>query len=262
MPQVKNASRRLILLKVSPWSERAKWALDHHGLSYQTIEHAPFLGERRLRRLVGESKERATVPVLIDEKEVISDSWEIALYADREGQSTRLIPDAHEEEIRSYNDLADRTMAAGRALIVASMLASPEAVDESLPPGVPKFVRPLLRPIGRFASEWFARKYELRLEDTAKHRETLRATLETLRAALKKSSPYLLGAFSYADIIMATTLQGILPVADRYIRLGPATRKVWTQPELAREYAELIEWRDRLYDQHRKGPSGKSPESR
>ena len=43
------APRRLVSLKVSPWSERAKWALDHQRLSYQVVEHAPFLGERRLR---------------------------------------------------------------------------------------------------------------------------------------------------------------------------------------------------------------------
>ena len=56
---------RLFVLAVSPWSERAKWALDHHRIAYETIQHAPFLGERRLRRLVGTGKERATVPVLI-----------------------------------------------------------------------------------------------------------------------------------------------------------------------------------------------------
>jgi len=43
----------------------------------------------------------------------------------------------------------------------------------------------------------------------------MRSALETPRAALAKSSPYLLGRFSYADIVMAILLQGVSPVDDR-----------------------------------------------
>jgi glutathione S-transferase len=50
---------------------------------------------------------------------------------------------------------------------------------------------------------------------------------------------------------MAVLLQAVAPVADRYIRLGPATRQVWSQPELAAEFADLIAWRDTLYERHR-----------
>src|SRR5579864_5859577 len=78
--------RRLVSLNVSPWTERAKWALDHHRLTYEVTEHLPILGERRLRRLVGPGKPRATVPVLVAGTEVVSESWDIAVYADREGE--------------------------------------------------------------------------------------------------------------------------------------------------------------------------------
>ena len=54
----------------------------------------------------------------------------------------------------------------------------------------------------------------------------------------------------------ATMLQGVQPVADEYIRLGPATRSVWTQPALAAEFPELLAWRDALYRQHRRPVSG------
>ena len=71
-----------------------------------------------------------------------------------------------------------------------------------------------------------------------------------LRAALD-GREHLLDAFSFADITMATSLQFILPVDDRYIALGPATRDAWTHPTLASEYADLLAWRDRLYARHR-----------
>jgi hypothetical protein len=45
---------RLVLLPPSPWSVHARWVFAHRRLSYPTTEHVPFVGERRLHRLVGQ----------------------------------------------------------------------------------------------------------------------------------------------------------------------------------------------------------------
>ena len=79
----------------------------------------------------------------------------------------------------------------------------------------------------------------------------MREGLDALRSALAKSSS-LLGAFSYADIAMATLLQGVSPVAGEYLPLGPATRAAWTRANLAADYADLLRWRDELYRTHRR----------
>lgn len=238
-------------LPLSPWSERARWVLDHHRIDYQLVPHVPLLGERRLRRLVGPTKKRATVPVLVLPEAVLTESWDIALHADRHGYSQPLLPGERSEEIRRYVDLADRTMVAGRALVMRALLASGEALDETLPPGVPRGLRPWLRPISRQGARWFARKYELSLDAEAAEREVVRAALIALREGLGAGSGYLLGGFTYADIVMAVSLQSVSPVAQRYIRLGPATRRVWSSPALAAEFGELIAWRDQLYEKHR-----------
>jgi glutathione S-transferase len=247
---------QLYTLSVSPWSERARWVLEHHRLPYRKIEHVPMLGERRLRRALGKPRARATVPVLIAGEQILRDSWEIALYADRVGQGAPLIGDAP-ERVRHWHDLAERAMSAGRALIIARSLGSEEALDEAL--AAPALLRPLLRPLARHGMRWFARKYELDLTGSSAAAQALRTALDELRAALQKQSgaagagDYLLGRFSYADIIAATLLQGVSPVSNRYIPLGPATRRVWTNAELAADYADLITWRDRLYERHRGG---------
>ena len=240
-------SLRLIVLPISPWSERARWVLDHHKLAYKVSEHVPFLGERRLRRLVGPDKPKATVPVLLVDGAVISESLEIARYADRIGAGTPLLPPELEAEILRYSALADATMAEGRALVTAGMLASPGALDEALPPAFPRWLRPILRPITRYSTAWFARKYGLSLDQLDARRAKIRAALPALREGLAGGGEYLLGKFSYADIVMATALQGISPVADRYVPLGPATRAVWTQAEIAQDFADLVAWRDAVY---------------
>jgi glutathione S-transferase len=241
---------KLVVLPVSPWSERARWALDHHGIRYRTITHVPFLGERRLRRWVGPGKVRATVPVLLADAERYTESWDIAAFADRRGTGSKLIPAEREAEVRTWNDRADSTMQSARVLVIAGMIGSDAALDENRPPALPRGLAPLLRPVTRFAMRWFGRKYGVDPDDLATPRARLRETLTALREALA-GKPYLLGSFSYADVVMATVLQGISPVPDRYIPLGPATRAVWTQPEIAREFADLVAWRDRLYEHHR-----------
>jgi glutathione S-transferase len=240
----------LLSLRYSPWSERARWALDHHGLVYRLVQHEPFLGERRLRKLVGPRVERPTVPVLVAPGEVLRDSWDIARYADTLGGADKLIPAALEGAIRELAELAERTMVETRGLVTAALLASNGALDENAPRSVPKALRPLFRPLVRYGTHWFARKYTLELSDLETQRRTLARTLATFRERYG-DRPYLFERFSYGDILFCSLLQAVKPVDDRYIRLGPAERIVWTQPALAEEFSDLIRRRDDLYAAHR-----------
>jgi glutathione S-transferase len=242
----------LVSLHVSPWSERAKWALDHHGLAYKLVHHLPVFGEGRLRRLVGPDKPRATVPVLVAGDTVVSESWDIAAYADRVGSRSKLIPPEHEAAIRRWTTLADETMQAGRQLVLGALLRSPAGLDEASPSFVPAWMRPLSRPVARQITRALLKKYPRPRDDDDADRRALRPALDEIRRAREGGAPFLLGSFTYADIVMATMLQAISPVDDRFIRLGPATRLVWTQAALAKEYADLIAWRDELYARQRR----------
>jgi glutathione S-transferase len=61
------------------------------------------------------------------------------------------------------------------------------------------------------------------------------------------------GELTYADITAAVNLQMVRPVRDTFLRIGPATRACWTMPALESRYADLLEWRDQLYEKHRRG---------
>lgn len=239
----------LLSLRYSPWSERARWALDHHELAYQLVQHEPFLGERRLRKVVGRRIERATVPVLVSDDAVLCDSWDIARYADAHGGAAKLIPAPLDSAIREVAELTERTMVETRGLVTAALLED-AALDESLPDAVPKPLRPLLRPLARYGTRWFARKYALELSDLESQRQTLARALATFRERYG-GRPYLFERFTYADIVFCSLLQAVKPVADRYIRLGPAWRSAWTQPALADAFDDLIRRRDELYAAHR-----------
>lgn len=242
--------RTLVVLRYSPWSERARWALDHHGLRYELVRHEPFIGERRLRRLVGNKKERPTVPVLVTPEGMLTESWDIVEYADRVGSGKKLIPPEHEAAIRELTAVANDAMASGRALVVKAMLESNEALDDSLPSSIPRWLRPLFRPFTRYGTAWFGRKYALDLTDTETPHRAVRRALEQFRARLG-TGPYFFGSFSYADIVVCSVLQGIRPPLSEHVRLRPGTRAAFTQPELAAEFEDLLTWRDSLYRSER-----------
>lgn len=249
-PRESVAPPALLSLHYSPWSERARWALDYQGVEYRLVQHAPFLGERRLRRVVGKPVQRATVPVMVTEGGVLGDSWEIALYADQHGSRPKLVPPELRASIRTLNELAETTMVRSRGLVTAALLSSDAALDEGLPRGVPALARPLLRPISRYGTRWFARKYGLDLSDLETPRRVLADTLISFRERYG-DRPYLFDRFTYADIIFCSLLQGVRPVDDHYLRLQPAWREAWTQPALASQFGDLLERRDRLYAAHR-----------
>jgi glutathione S-transferase len=104
-------------------------------------------------------------------------------------------------------------------------------------------------PTARFGTAVLTWKWKAAASD-AEAEVRLAEVLEQLRSSIAKTG-YVDGSFSLADIIAAGVVQCIQPVADRYIPLGPATRRAWTRPELAARFDDLVKWRDRLFEQHR-----------
>ena len=248
--------RELTGLAYSPWTEKARWVLDYHRLPYRYREHLmifdePFL-RWRLRRLCG----GITVPALIDRVDGttyrLADSWEIAQHADQLGTSAKLFPKRNLEAIQRYNALSEMALSSGRALLTGRMKDDREALREALPPFIPALLQRHLLWMARLGLWYIVNGFGTRAKGPIEHEADLREVLLTLRRDLKKSNDdYLLGEFSYADIAMSVTLQFVEPVSDKFKRIGPATRRAWTDPKIAKDFQDLIAWRDRVYAKHR-----------
>lgn len=245
-------ARTLWGLRYSPWTEKACWALDHHRVEYCYREHVPLLGEPALRwrtrkRPAGTP---ASVPVLIDGSEVIGDSTDIALHAERIGSGAPLFGAEREREILEWCAACDRAMQFGRALIVSSLASNDEALVESLPPEIPKPLRPAMRGVAKLGTNFIARKYGADMQARAANEAKMAEFCQRLVDALA-GRPYLLGSLSYADISCGVVVNGFAPLAERFFPNSPATARAWTVPTLVERFAALVEWRDQLYAQHR-----------
>jgi glutathione S-transferase len=239
-------------LHYSPWTEKARWALDHHHVEYRYREHMPLLGEPALRwrtrtRPAGSP---ASVPAWIDGTNVIGDSTEIARHAERVGSGAPLFGAEREREVLRWCGLSDLAMQSGRALVVSAIARSDAALIESLPPEIPRPLRPAMRGIAKFGTKFIARKYgadlDARTLDEAKLADFCQQVVQQL-----DGRPYLLGSLSYADFACAVVVNGFSPLTQRFFSRTPATAAAWTVPTLIERFGPLVEWRDRLYADHR-----------
>jgi glutathione S-transferase len=244
----------LLALPFSPWSEKARWALDVRKVPYRYRLYQPLIGELELRLRTRRLRGVVTVPLLIDDGgRVYDDSASIARFADSQGQGPSLFPPEHEAAIARFIELSERGLAAGRAIALERQLADDEALAEMIP-------RAIRQRAGRFAVRLAElgmrrtlRKYRAQRLTADQHRAELRGVLEELRAALSAAPgepKTLLGTFTFADIAAAQVLGFVSPPSFG-LKLGKASRRGFTDPAFAREYQDLVAWRDALYERYR-----------
>jgi glutathione S-transferase len=235
----------LVGLSYSPWTQRARWALEHHHLGYDYREYLPVLGEPRLRIETGRLRGRVSVPALVTPHGSIVDSLAIARHADRLGDGSPLC-EGHEEAVARWVELAEGALHAARSLVIGAVERDPEAQVESVKLPVPD---PIKGPIARFGSAALRWKWGARATE-AEGEEAIARVLDSARDAIGGGG-YADRTFSFADVVLAGVVQCVLPVADRFIPLGPATRRAWTRPRLAARYEDVVAWRDALFEKHR-----------
>lgn len=237
-------------LHYSPWSERARWALDRRRLSYAWVEHTPMIGEPLLRLRAKRLTGKITVPILIDDGNVVEGSFHIAEYADAHeaGEGMRLFPDALKGDIESWHELAEEAMVVARKFVVSRTAESEEVLRASLPRALRNVPGALAS--ARMGTAFFRKKYGLDAMDTSK--EAIVRFLDRLRQALKGHRFVLGSDFTYADIVAATTLQAIRPAKREDWKISDGLRPAWTDEELAPKYEDLLKWRDELFSQFRR----------
>ncbi|HEY4177867.1 MAG TPA: glutathione S-transferase N-terminal domain-containing protein [Kofleriaceae bacterium] len=241
----------LLGLPYSPWTEKARWALDARRITYTFRRYQPLIGEPGLRWKMSKWRGNVSVPVFTpDDGEVIGDSANIARWASEHGSGPTLFPAGTGDAMIKLIDLSERGLAAGRARSLLLLVDSPDGVREM----VPKAMRwmPGSNAIARYGIRRTVRKYqgtnvlERALDEQA-------AALDEIRAALGKVTGQpktLLGELSFADIAVSQVL-GFVEPPPFGLRIAPATRATFGDPVLREKYADLVSWRDALYEKYR-----------
>ncbi len=248
----------LLHIPYSPWSEKARWALDARGVAYRKRVYKPLLGEPALRLTLRRFQGPVSVPVLLTPEGPIPDSLAIARYAARRGSGPELFPPSDAAEIERWSALSEEGLSAGRGLSLARVEHDPAALDEMVPGGIRRVLGTLATGIARFGVRRTLRKYGAVGLD---HETTLRAVLDAIRQVLAERkatgdapTTLLESGFSFADIAATQVLAFVTPPTTG-LRIGRESRRAFTDPALAADYADLLAWRDAIYARHRALPS-------
>jgi glutathione S-transferase len=244
----------LLALPFSPWSEKARWALDLRRVPYAYRIYQPIVGELALRTKLRRARGRVTVPVLTtDDGKVLDDSTHIARWADARGEGPTLFPAEHEAAIARFVELSERALDASRTLTLTRMLEDEEALAEMVPRPLQR-LRGIASRVGAFGIRRTLRKHARDRVTLDAHRGTLTAALDEIRGALAHGAGdgprTLLGVFTFADIAVSQAVTCAGPPAFG-LKLRPASRRCWTDPEVRSRYEDLLTWRDALYDRYR-----------
>lgn len=243
----------------SPWTEKARWALDHHEIPYAYREHLILMGMPKLRWEMRRPFGDITVPaLLLGHGKWIMDSYNIAQWADEKGTESKLFSPDLDDEIIRWNELSEEACDAARGLVLIRLKTDKEAQKAALPAFVPENLKKALVTMSLIGGSYISQSFGSHHRSYDEHRERLRSFAIEVTENLK--GEYLLGRFSYADLAVAASLNAIRPVSEKYLRLPQPIRKLWTDNELASEFSGLLAWRDRIYLQHRKGqPKTQAP---
>lgn len=252
-PITSNKPGELLGMFYSPFTERARWVLDHHRLPYKYTEYLMMLGDPILHWKARSLDRNLTVPLFIHSGRRIRNSYDIARYVDQIGTAKKLFPVEKLAEIERWNHVSEAICNSARSVVVNRLKTNPDAQVDHLPKILPDPLDGILRsaagPIAKLAIRYLERSFDIQ-DDLQRQLAELRKHYSTLRKELN-GKPYLFETLSYADITMAVCMQALEPVSEPFLKLGVAAREVWRIDELAQEFADLIEWRNALYANHR-----------
>ncbi|MCP5080180.1 MAG: glutathione S-transferase [Alphaproteobacteria bacterium] len=241
--------RKLFVFGISHFCEKAKWALDWHGVDYDEINWPPGPHLLLAKRL---GAPRSSVPILRSGEQLVQGSDHIIDWADA------LAPDSAKNlstpEARALEQRADRSLGIHtRRLAYAECLKThPHVVKPALFHNLSMphlLLANIMWPITRRA---MIRGYELGEGAAAESRARVETELDWLDGVIADGRPFLAGdKFTRADIAVASLLS---PFARPDAM--PLYQRMEFPPNLAADLARwqsrpILQWVADIYAHHR-----------
>lgn len=198
---------RLVTIPISHYCEKVRWALDRQRLPYREDGHAP--GLHMLTTLPVTHLRSRTVPILVDDGQVIADSTEILAHLSAKHGAGWLYapPDALALEEEFDKSLGPHT----RRLAYFYLLPDRKKVLEVVTNRVPAWQARIERAIFGGLEKVMRRELKINPEAAARSQQRIEQLLDKLSDRLRDGRRYLCGdSFSAADLTFAALAAPIL----------------------------------------------------
>jgi glutathione S-transferase len=200
----------LITIPFSHYCEKARWALDRAGVSYDEDGHLPLF------HYVANFRAGAhrTVPVLVvrdgDKKTIVRDSTDIIAWADSQKPGS-LIPLSGADEALAIEDDFDNHFGPATRRWGYFYLIPNRDTDQHIAFGVPRWERSLLKLSRPFAVRFLQRTLKIDRAGKERSQKKIDDTLARVDEVLRDGRRYLTGdRFTVADLTFAALAAPIL----------------------------------------------------
>jgi glutathione S-transferase len=211
----------LVTIPISHYCEKARWALDRAGITYDERRHLPAIHRFAVKRAGGGQ----TAPVLVcHDGTVVDQSSDIVVYADGRAPAGRgSIPadPALAAEARALaDDYDERLGPATRLWVYHQMFDYPDLAQVPMTDGVPTWQRHTFHYGNKALSFAVAKFLNVNDENAVAAEKTFRAIYADVDARLADGRRYLVGdAFSIADLTFAALSAPLIAPPEYGVRL-------------------------------------------
>jgi glutathione S-transferase len=210
----------LLTIPISHYCEKARWALDRAGIGYAEERHVQGIHRIVARRAGG----GITVPVLVTNERVLSESEDILRYADeRLGEEHRLFPadpELRDEVVGLCRELDQGLGPDGRRLMYALMLEQKDAMLPVNNQGVPAWEGRAMSVLWPLAKRWGRRDLGIDADTVRVDGDNVRRSFDTIAERRADGRPYLCGErFTAADLTFAALAAAVIVPPEYGVRL-------------------------------------------
>lgn len=205
---------RLITISTSHFCEKARWALDRHGMTYAEERHLPVFHRYFVRRAGG----RLTVPVLVTPEEVVADSTDILEWLDHRAPEARRLYPADAEALREAEDLEelfDSDLGPHTRRWAYFHLIDRKDLMPLLFDGVSAWEQRMFRVLLPLVRVVMRKVLKLERAAADESRERIEAVFDTVEMRLEDGRKYLMGdRFTAVDLTFASLAAPVLLPPD------------------------------------------------
>ena len=241
---------RLLEFPHSHYCEKARWALDYKGVSFQAVALLPGLHLRTVRKYAPDT----SVPVLLNNRDAIQGSGDIIDYLDAHYPQRRLTPlDA--DELRACMDIEnamDKKLGVTiRQILYATLLDYPDFIRHCFTHPMPAYKQWLFRWLYPVLRKKIHQTYVISAARVRRARREFDLAMNELEQLLQGKT-YLVGnRFSRADLSVASMLSLLaMPVEHPFPWQAIPDARTETFYAAYADHPALA-WVEKMYREHR-----------
>ena len=196
---------KLITIPFSHFCEKARWALDRVGITYEEVGHLPIFHYVSTKPRGGGS-----VPMLVDGKTTVRDSTDIIAWADAKKPGS-LIPLAGADEALAIEDDFDNHLGPATRRWGYYYLLPNRNADSVVVEGVPRWEKAMFKLARPLAVRMLTKSLKIDAAGAERSRKKIEETFARVDDVLRDGRKFLTGdRFSVADLTFAALAAPVL----------------------------------------------------